>query len=134
MLLANQKVFIQRIDSALDDKKAWLNSIVQAISGKSLENFSDEDEKMLWERFKSMILELDSLTNISKVDIDEANEDVIGVKIDTFFSKINPKIVRVPKKKAGEIEHIKNELKKKLSHDKTSNIAAVLNLLKELFQ
>jgi len=81
-----------------------------------------------------MFLELDSLTNISKADIDENNEEVIGVKIDTFFSTINPKVVRVPKKKAKEIEMIKIALKKKLSSDKTSNIAAVLNLLKELLQ
>lgn len=134
LLLANQKTFVQRIDSALDDKKAWLNSIAQAVVGKTLEHFTDEDEIMLYEKFKSLILELDSLTNISKADIEENSEDVIGVKIDTFFSNINPKIVRVPKKKAEEIEQLKTALKKKLGSDKTSNIAAVLNLLKELLQ
>lgn len=134
LLLANQKTFVQRIDSALDDKKAWLNSIAQSVAGKTLENFSDEDEITLYEKFKSLILELDSLTNISKADIDENSEEVIGVKIDTFFSNINPKIVRVPKKKAEEIEQLKTALKKKLGSDKTSNIAAVLNLLKELLQ
>lgn len=134
LLLANQKTFVQRIDSALDDKKAWLNSIAQAVIGRTLENFSDEDEIMLYEKFKSTIFELDSLTNLSKGDIDEVNEEVIGVKIDTFFSAINPKIVRVPKNKAAEIEQLKIALKKKLSSDKTSNIAAVLNLLKELLQ
>lgn len=134
LLLANQKTFIQRIDSELDDKKAWLNSIAQAVVGTTLENFTDEDEIMLYEKFKSIILELDSLTNISKADIDENNEEVIGVKIDTFFSNINPKIVRVPKKKAEEIEQLKTALKKKLGSDKTSNIAAVLNLLKELLK
>jgi ribosomal protein S15P/S13E len=134
LLLANQKTFVQRIDSLLDDKKAWLNSIAQAVTGKTLEAFTDEDEIMLYEKFKSTIFELDSLTNLSKGDIDEANEEVIGVKIDTFFSTINPKIVRVPKSKAAEIEQLKIALKKKLSTDKTSNIAAVLNLLKELLQ
>ncbi len=134
LLLANQKAFIQRIDSAIDDKKAWLNSISQAIIGKTLEMLTDEDEILLYEKFKAMILELDSLTNISKIDIDEKNEDVIGVKIDTFFSAINPKIVRVPKNKSREIEQLKAELKQKLSSDKTSNIAAVLKLLKELLQ
>lgn len=134
LLLTNQKTFVQRIDSALDDKKAWLNSIAQAITGRTLEMFSDEDEIMLYEKFKSMIIDLDSLTNISKADIDESSEDVIGVKIDTFFSAINPKIVRIPKNKANEIEQIKTALKKLLSTDKTSNIAAVLNLLKELLQ
>lgn len=134
MLLSNQKTFVQRLDSPLDDRKAWLNSIVQAVTGKTLEAFSDEDEILLYERFKSMIIELDSLTKISKSDIDESKEEVIGVKIDSFFSKIDPKVVRVPKNKSKEIEQLKNELKNKLSKDNTSNIAAVLNLLKELLQ
>lgn len=134
MLLSNQKTFVQRLDSPLDDRKAWLNSIVQAVTGKTLEAFSDEDEILLYERFKSMILELDSLTKISKTDIDESKEEVIGVKIDSFFSKIDPKVVRLPKNKSKEIEQLKNELRKKLGNDNTSNIAAVLNLLKELLQ
>ncbi|GAO29923.1 hypothetical protein [Geofilum rubicundum] len=134
MLLSNQKSFIQRLDSPLDDKKAWLNSIGQAITGKTLEMFSDEDEILLYERFKSMILELDSLTKISKADVDENQEDVIGVKIDSFFSKIDPKVVRIPKNKSKEIDLLKTELRNKLGKDNTSNIAAVLNLLKELLQ
>lgn len=134
MLLSNQKTFVQRLDSPLDDRKAWLNSIVQAVTGKTLEAFSDEDEILLYEKFKAMILELDSLTKISKTDIDESKEEVIGVKIDSFFSKIDPKVVRVPKNKSKEIEQLKNELKNNLGKDNTSNIAAVLNLLKELLQ
>jgi ribosomal protein S15P/S13E len=134
MLLNNQKTFIQRLYSPLDDRKAWLNSIAQSVTGKTLESFSDEDEIFLYERFKSMIFDLDSLTKISKTDIDESKEEVIGVKIDSFFSKIDPKVVRVPKNKSKEIEQLKNVLKNKLGKDSTSNIAAVLNLLKELLQ
>ncbi len=132
MLLSNQKTFVQRIDSILDDRKAWLNSIAQSVSGRTLEMFSDEDEIMLYEKFKSMILELDSLTKISKSDIDESNEEVISVKIDSFFSKIDPKVVRIPKSKKAEITQLKQELKNNLGKDKTSNISAVINLLKEL--
>lgn len=134
LLLASQKIFIQRVDSSLDDKKAWLNSIAQSVTGKTLERFSDEDEMLLYEKFKAMVLSLDSLTSISKADIDENTEEVIGVKIDTFFNSIDPKIVRVPKKKSEEIERLKITLKNNLSSDKTSNIAALLNLLKELLQ
>lgn len=134
LLLSNQKTFVQRLDSPLDDRKSWLNSIAQAVSGKSLETFSDEDEILLYEKFKAMILELDSLTQLSETDIDESKEEVIGVKIDSFFSQIDPKMVRIPKKKASEIEALKNDLKTKLGEDNTSNVAAVLNLLKELLE
>lgn len=132
LLLNSQKTFIQRIDSALDDKKAWLNSLAQALMGKTLEVFADEDELLLYEKFKATILELDSLTKISKTDIDDKKEEVISVKIDSFFTKIDPKIVRIPKNKSKEIEHIQEALKTKLGEDKTTNIAALLNLLKEL--
>lgn len=134
MLLSKQKTFVQRLDSLLDDRKAWLNSIVQAVMGKTLEIFTDEDEILLYEKFKAMVLELDSLTKISKSDIDESKEDVIGVKIDSFFTEIDPKVVRIPKNKRREIEALKDELKNKLGKDNTSNIAAVLNLLKELLE
>lgn len=134
MLLSNQRTFVQRIDSALDDRKAWLNSIVQSVVGKTLEDFSDKDEIMLYEKFKAMILDLDSLTKISRTEIDDNKEEVIGVKIDSFFSKIDPKVVRVPKSKSKEIETLKKNLKNNLGKDNTSNIAAVLNLLKELLQ
>lgn len=134
MLLNNQKSFIQRVDSHLDDRKAWLSSIAQAVTGKQLESFFDEDETQLYERFRAMILELDGLTKISKTDIDESKEEVIGVKIDSFFSQIDPKVVRIPKSKSKQIESIKEDLKMKLGDDNTANIAAVLNLLKELLK
>ena len=41
LLLPNQKIFIQRLDSQIDDKKAWLSSIAQSVIGKSLETIKD---------------------------------------------------------------------------------------------
>ena len=134
LLLSQQKTFIQRLDSSIDDKKAWLTSLAQVVTGRALDLFSDEDEILLYEKFKSMIFELDSLTKISISDIDENKEEIIGVKIDSFFGKIDPKVVRIPKNKMEEIERLKNELKNMLGSDKTSNIAAVINLLKELLK
>lgn len=134
LLLSNQKTFVQRLDSSLDDKNAWLNSIAQAIIGKTMDKFYDEDEIILYDNFKSMILELDGLTKISKMDIDEGQEDVIAVKIDSFFGQIDPAVVRIPKNKSVEIDLLKSALKNNLGNDRTSNIAAVLNLLKELLK
>ena len=134
MLLSNQKTFIQRIDSQLDDKKSWLNSIAQATVGKTLESFNDEDEVLLYDKFKSLIVELDSLTKLSNLNVDESQEEVIGIKIDSFINKIDPKIVRLPKKKSKEVDDIKGKLLDNLGSDKTTNLAAVVNLLKDLLQ
>jgi hypothetical protein len=81
-----------------------------------------------------MILDLDSLTQMSSIEIDDETEEIIGVKIDTFLSNINPKLVRYPKMKEAQIEEQKNILIAKLGSDKTINIASVVKLLKELLQ
>lgn len=133
-LLANQKSFIQRLDSPLDDRKAWLNSLAQAITGKIMESFVDEDEVRLYEGFKSTILALDGLTAISKVDIDEVNEDIVGIKFDSFFQNTESLIVRYPKSKQQELEKLKSSIKTSLGKDSTMNLAAMIELLKEMLK
>ena len=132
LLLPYQKTFIQRLNSELDDKRAWLNSIAQAIIGKTLENLQDEDEIVLYDKFKSLILELDTLTSFSKTDIDEEKEDVFGVELSSFLEGVTKKMVRLPKSKRKEIAIIETEVRTNLSSDKTMNIAALTNVLKEL--
>lgn len=134
LLLPYQKTFIQRLDSALDDRKAWLTSIAQAVGGKSLENLSDDEEVLLYEKFKALVLDLDSLSNLSKADVDEENEEVLGLQFDSFVDGIKRSLVRLPKKRTKEIEDLSLILNKVLSHDRTINIAALAKVLKELIQ
>lgn len=134
LLLPNQKIFIQRLDSQIDDKKAWLNSLVQALVGRTLDKITDEDEILVYDKFKSMILELDSLTSLSKSDFNEDKEDVFDLQINTFFKGISKKIVRLPKEKKEEVSKIQKELENVLSKDNTLNIAALTNLLKEMLK
>ncbi len=132
LLLPAQKAFVQRIDSQLDDKKAWLNSLVQALTGNTLEKLKDDDEALICDKFKSMIVELDSLTSISKSDFSEDKEDVMSVEINSFGDAASKKIIRLPKNKQLEIRTIEDTLRNQLSIDATVNIAALTNLLKEL--
>ena len=81
-----------------------------------------------------MVIALDGLTNISNADLNEDKEEIIGVKIDSFFSTIAPKIIKIPKHKETEINDIKNQIKSMLSSDRTLNVAALVNLLKELLK
>lgn len=134
MLLSSQKAFVQRIDSPLDDRKAWLNSLAQAITGKIMEQFVDEDEVKLYDGFKSTILALDGLTTLSRVDIDEENEDVVSIKIDAFLQNPEALVLRYPKGKAGEVEKLKAALKKSLGTDQTLNTAALIEMLKEVMK
>ena len=132
LLLPGQKVFVQRLDSQIDDKKAWLNSLVQALLNTTLEKISDEDEIIIADKFKFMILELDSLTTLSESDFKEEKEQVFDLQINTFFEGFSRKMVRLPKNKKAEVNNIQIELKKYLSKDNSLNIAALTNLLKEM--
>jgi hypothetical protein len=134
LLLPNQKIFVQRLDSEIDDKKAWLNSLVQALINTTLDKIKDEEEILIYDKFKSMILELDSLTNLSKSDFREDKEDVFDLQINSFFDGISKKIVRLPKSKKAEVNNIETDIRKKLSKDTSLNIAALTNLLKEMLK
>lgn len=134
LLIPSQKTFVQRLDSQLDDRTAWLSSLVQALTGTTLEKFKDSDEAVLFDRFKSMIINLDSLTKISKTDFSEEKEDVISLEINSLGTSATKKIIRLPKSKNKELKLIEDSLRLKLSEDQSINIAALTNLLKELLK
>jgi hypothetical protein len=133
LLLPHQKTFLLRVSSELDDREAWLSSITQAVVGKNLKQLRDEDELALYDKFKNLVLELDSLTQISNANVNEEREEVFGLEISSF-EKIEKKIVRFPKVKKNEIERIENLLEMHLGTDKTLNIAALVNVLKRILQ
>lgn len=132
LLLPAQRTLVQRIDSELDDKRAWLSSICQAITGRTLETLKDDDELLLFDKLKDMVIELDSLTNLSQVDIDDNTEEVIGLQIDSFGEGKRQKVIRLPKNMASKVDELKTSLKGSLSNDKSFNIAALTKLLQEL--
>jgi hypothetical protein len=134
LCLPNQKTFIQRLDSELDDRNAWLSSIAQVVIGKSLETINDDDEIILYDKFKSLILDLDSLSSISQVVLDEENEDVLGIEMSSFVDGIQKRMIRLPKSKRKEVNKIEDLIRTKLSNDKSLNIAAIANILKDLLQ
>ena len=131
LLLPNQKVFFQRLLSQLDDRKAWLNSITQACIGKALDVINDEEEKLLYEKLKETIHELDNLCEISKEDVDNEKEDIFKLEITSFIDGLYKKLIRLPKKKTKQMLKIENDIKAKLSEDKQLNIATLTKLLRE---
>lgn len=132
LLLPDEKAFVQRMDSKIEDKKAWLNSIVQGLIGTPLDKIKDEEELIIYDKFKTMILNLDSLTSISKSDFKEDLEDVFDLQIINFIDGVSKKLIRLPKNKRQEVATIESNLRGKLSKDKTVSIAALTNLLKQL--
>ncbi|WP_288461518.1 hypothetical protein [uncultured Chryseobacterium sp.] len=132
LLLNNQKSFVQRLDSQIEDKKAWLSSLAQSLIGRSLEKFKDEDELMLYDKFTEMILNLDSLNRISKSKFDENKELALDIQINSFGKEMANKVIRLPKSKSKEVEKLEENIKELLSKDKSIDIAAITAVLKDL--
>ncbi|MEO6719327.1 MAG: hypothetical protein ABIN67_03135 [Ferruginibacter sp.] len=132
LLLPHQKTFYSRIQSELDDRKAWLSSIAQACIGKSLNTITDEDEIILFEKLKDIFYELDNLSDISKEQINDETEEVVKLEITSFVQGLNKNLLRIPKAKTKEVDAVVNKLKTNLGKDKKMNIAALTKLLQQL--
>lgn len=129
LLLPKQKVFYQRLMSELDVRNAWISSICQVLVGKSLDTISDEEEKVLYENFRDMINELDNLCNLAKSDVNLDTEEVFKLEITSFIKGLQKHTIRYPKGKTKEIKELEANIKSRLSSDKNTNIALLLDLL-----
>jgi hypothetical protein len=135
LLLPYQQTFIQRLDSQLEDRAAWLTMVSHAVTGNMLEKLvTKEAEHALYDKFKALIIELDSLTELSASDFSEDKEDVIGLEITSFIEGVDRKLIRWPKSKKQEVERIEEQVRKTLSKDRTMNIAALAGILKEILK
>ncbi len=131
LLLPYQKVFYQRVMSELDDRKDWLNSITQACVGKSLEDISDNDEVVLYEKLRDIVHELDNLVELTKADVDEGKEEVFKLEITSFVAGLKKNLIRLPKNKNVEAIQQQAIIKSKLGTDRRVNISVLLKLLQE---
>ncbi|MBN1970146.1 MAG: hypothetical protein JW870_12325 [Candidatus Delongbacteria bacterium] len=132
LLSTKQKALLQRMKSPLDDRKSWINSLSYAVINKSLENINDEEEPVFYDTLLGQIHELDNLCELSKADIDEANEDIFKIEITSFVKGLEKRLIRLPKQNTKEILILRDEIKKKLKgNNKDLNIALLTKLLQE---
>lgn len=115
--------------SELDVRNAWISSTCQVLIGKSLDTISDEEEKVLYENFRDMINELDNLCNLAKSDVNLDTEEVFKLEITSFIKGLQKHTIRYPKGKTEEIKELEADIKSRLSNDKNTNIALLLDLL-----
>jgi len=132
LLQVNQKTVYTRLQSELDDRKTWLSSIAQSCVGKPLTNLLDEDEALLYEKLRELMFELDNITEISNIEIDDTREEVLNLQITSFNQGLIKQTLRISKEKNKEVEdHIK-KIKTNLGKDKKLNITILTKLLQEL--
>ena len=132
MLVSKQKTFVDRINSKIDDRNAWLNSLSQVLIGKTMEHFTDEDEFIIKDAFSQMIMDLDSLVKLSKESVDLHKEHLIRFKLDSFDKVHRPHTLRLPVKKLKDINTLKKKIRKVLINEDAINLAALVTLIEEI--
>ncbi len=130
LLLPYQKTFFLRLNSDLDERKAWINSLVHALMEKSLNSLRDEEEEILHERFVNIFRELDNLCDLTGVAFDKSKEEVVRIELTSFEEGNKKYILRLPKDGKHDADSLEQNLSKNLSKDKKLNVAVLSKLLK----
>lgn len=128
-LLPKQAVFLQRLQSKLDDRDSWIASLAHAVLGKPLNRINDAEEEILKDRLAKMIQELQNLSSIHK---SQKSDDEEIIKLDITTSEgLKENNIRIPNGKRKEIDSLVNELKSKLNDNKQIKLAILAQLLKD---
>ncbi len=132
-LLPGQKIILQRINSKLDERNSWINSLVQSMINKQLENISDEEEEIIYDKLRSLKLEFDNLCEFANLNFNNKYEEAVKLQITTTTDGLVNKLIRLPKNINGKFHVIENKLRKELSDNinKNERIYILLKLLKE---
>lgn len=125
-------VFFKRLISLLDNKKAWINSLCQAILGKNIDTIKDDEISVLKHKIIDYVRELDNFTEISERDINPDKEDVIKLEVTDLLKGLSKKYIRIPKSKMTKIANLEKSYKEQLRlNDRTVNIALLVKLLQD---
>lgn len=127
-LLPKQGVFLQRLQSELDDRDSWIASIAQAVLGKSLNKITDAEEEILKDRLAKMLQELQNLSTIHSI---QKSDDEVIIKLDITTSYgLKENNIRIPKGKQKEIDSLVEELNLLLNANKQLKLPILAQLLK----
>ena len=129
-ILPKQKPFILRVNSELDDRDSWLNSICFSLLSKPLNKISDKDENILKDKISSIVKELDNLCEIKNTIFDETSEEVYKIDFTSLSDGLQNHLVRISKNQKQNLEQEISRLKENLSNDKQLRIAILSTLLK----
>lgn len=131
MLLPNQTSLLIRLNSPLDDRNSWVNSICQVIVGKSLESIKDNEEEILKEKIKSSLYELDNLVSIADLHEDKVDQEVFKLQLTSFNKGMQEETIMIPKEVAQETEQKLQSLEKFLGRNKKMNLYLLMSILKK---
>lgn len=132
LLLAHQRPFYARLQSPIDERRAWLEAVAQVCIHKTLESVTDQDELVLFERIKDWVHELDNLCDVTASSVHAEEEDVLKLEITSLVKGLSKDVLRIPKGKSKEVQEKQKQIKELLGENKKINITILTKLLQEL--
>ena len=129
--LPSQKTFMLRVNSDLDDRDSWLISICFALIGKSLNNITDKEEKILKDKLSLLVKELDNFSEINNVIFDEEKEEVYKIDFTSQKNGLQKHLIRISKNQNAKIEKSVLDIENTLTDDKQLRIAILSKLLRK---
>ncbi len=130
-ILPSQKTFMLRVNSELDDRDSWLNSICFSLLSKPLDRISDKDEDILKEKLSFIIKELDNLCDIKNVNFDESEEEIYKLDFTSPNQGLKNHMVRISKQQKEEVKKSISKIESSLGDDKKLRIAVLTELLRK---
>ena len=100
--------------------------------GKSLSTISDEEEIILFDKLNDILFELDNLSEISKVNINENQDEIFKLEITSFVDGLKKNTTRISKEKKENIDSEIIKIESILGTNKKMNIAILTKLLQKL--
>jgi len=132
-MLPQQRTLLLRLTSELDDRDAWLNSVVQVIVGRDIRRLRDEDEEVVFARLRTALQELDNLCEIDKLNADLDNElPPVAVEITTTQKGSRKLLHRLTRQKEPAVLALEAKLRNELTEDELVNASALIRLLQEM--
>ena len=132
MLTPKLKTLHMRLNSPLEERTAWLESIVQALLGKNIRNMRDEDEFIVYTKLQDAIQTLDNLCELDELQVDLAKEiPAVSVQITSSNQGSKKAINRLSRNKEEDVRLLMEKMRRQLSDDSAINFAALTNLLQE---
>jgi len=131
MLLRNQASFLMRINSPIDDRNSWINSICQVVIGKRLEVLEDKEEEVLKEKLLTSFKELDNLVTIAGRHETHIDQQVLKLELTSFEQGLIEETIMIPKEVHENTQKKLDEMMKSMGENKKINLYLLVSLLKE---
>ncbi len=129
------KLFLTRLVSPLDVKKAYWESLSDVILGKKLDKISDEEVAVLVDRMKDMISKLDDLAPLHELENKAGSKTDYQMTIDDATGKGSlKKNILLDEKKRNKANDLNKKILSLLSSDKDLNKMVLLELLQNIME